>query len=222
MQVLYDTDMPIPAYRRVRMCFNIILKGKSHMSLENKPDTLRASAIRESIKVYALSNHLRYFPRNEKTLDIGCGWGFSLKINPNFYCVDADKACIAHLQSLGAKAFWADVSSKLPFEDAFFDNAFTHDVLEHLDEAEMLALFSDARRIIRPGGLFMNVVPNYNGYIVGLNPTIGHKRYIQASEVDAAAKVTGFELIKTWHTPLPAFLSELFVHNKLVTLCRAK
>lgn len=134
------------------------------MSLENKPDTLRASSLRESIKVHVLSNHLRHFPRNEKTLDIGCGWGFSLKINPDFYCVDADKACIAHLQALGAKAFWADVSSKLPFEDAFFDNAFTHDVLEHLEEPEMLALFSDVRRIIRPGGL---VIPPFLAPLLG-------------------------------------------------------
>lgn len=191
------------------------------MSLENKPDTLRTSSLRESIKVHALSNHLRLFPLNEKTLDIGCGWGFSLKINPNFYCVDADKACIAHLQSLGAKAFWADVSSKLPFDDAFFDNAFTHDVLEHLEEPEMLALFSDVRRIIRPGGLFMNIVPNKNGYMAGLDPTIGHKRFIRAPEVEAAAKETGFELVKAWHTPLPRILSEFFVHNKLVTICRA-
>lgn len=191
------------------------------MSVENKPDTLRTTSIREAIKVRVLSNHLRLFPLEEKTLDIGCGWGFSLKINPNFYCVDADKACIQYLQSIGAKAYWADVSEKLPFEDGFFDNAFTHDVLEHLDEHEMITLFHDARRIIRPGGLFMNVVPNKYGYVAGLDPTIGHKRFIQASEVEAAAKQTGFELVKTWHSPLPKIFSEFFVHNKLVTVCRA-
>lgn len=191
------------------------------MSLEDKPNTIRATSFRESLKVRFLSNHLRIFPINEKTLDIGCGYGFSLKINPDFFCVDADKSAIQHLKAKGAKAYWADVSEKLPFEESFFDNAFTHDVLEHLEEQEMLALFHEARRVLRPGGLFMNVVPNKRGYVEGLDPSVGHKRFIQAPEVELAAKQSHFQLLKTWHTPLPKMFSELFVHNKLVTVCRA-
>jgi cyclopropane fatty-acyl-phospholipid synthase-like methyltransferase len=191
------------------------------MALENKPATIRTTPWKESIKIHVLSRHLKLFPRDEKTLDIGCGWGFSLKINPEFWCVDADEACISHLQASGARAFFADVSGRLPFEDGFFDNAFTHDVLEHLEEEEMNTLFKEARRVLRRGGRFMNVVPNRKGYLMGLDPAIGHKRFIRSEEVSKAARQAGFELIKTWHTPLPGFLSEAFVHNKLVTVCRA-
>lgn len=191
------------------------------MSLDNKPATLRNSSLKERFKVMFLSGHLRHFPSHEKTLDIGCGWGFSLKINPSFYCVDADRTCIDYLQSRGVNAHFADVSTQLPFADSFFDNAFTHDVLEHLEENEMLQLFEEARRVIRVGGLFMNIVPNKKGYDAGLDPAVGHKRFVTAREVSAAAAKTGFAFERSWMTPLPGWLGELFAHNKLVTVCRA-
>lgn len=191
------------------------------MSISDKPDTIRANGLREKIKVRFLSGHLKTFPVHEKTLDIGCGWGFSLKINPDFYCVDADSQCIEFLQSMGAKAYMVDASQKLPFKDGFFDNAFTHDVCEHLEEQDMLSLFREARRVLKKGGVFMNVVPNKKGYDVGLDPKVGHKRYVQLHHIESAGMQTGFKLVKYWYTPLPQYLSEYFVHNKLVVVCRA-
>lgn len=191
------------------------------MPIYEKPATLRTSRLKEVVKVRFLSAHLRRFPRDQSTLDIGCGWGFSLKINPEFWLVDADKDCIEYLKAQGAKASHADVSGRLPFDDSSFDNAFTHDVLEHLEEQEMLNLFQEARRVLKKGGLFMNVVPNRRGYTLGLSPSVGHKRFVQVPEIQSAARATGFELMESWHTPLPKFLSELFVHNKLVVVCRA-
>ena len=196
-------------------------QGNICMSIDQKPATLRNSSLKERFKVIFLSGHLRQFPRHEKTLDIGCGWGFSLRINPAFYCVDADDACIEYLQSRGANAHFADVSSELPFTESFFDNAFTHDVLEHLEEEEMLRLFIEARRVIRTGGLFMNIVPNRKGYNAGLDPTVGHKRFVTEREVKSAAAKAGFVFERAWTTPLPKPFSELFMHNKLVTVCRA-
>lgn len=191
------------------------------MTIENKPPTLPSSKFKQAIKVKFFSNHLRWFPKEERTLDIGCGWGFSFKINPDFYGVDADIRCIEHLKSEGFKVSLADVSKPLPFDDDFFDNAFTHDVLEHLDEDQMCSLFLDTRRIIRKGGHFMNVVPNYKGYIVGVHPEVGHKRFVTEKEVEDAARETGFELISTWYTPLPKLMGSCFADNKLVTVCRA-
>jgi SAM-dependent methyltransferase len=188
----------------------------------NKPDTLKTTNFKELIKVNFLSNHIKIFKKNEKTLDIGCGWGFSLKINPDFYVCDADDQCINYLKDLGYKALKVYISEGgLPYKNSFFDNAFTHDVCEHLEEEEMLNLFKEVRRILKPGGYFMNVVPNKKGYIDGLNPLVGHKRFIGIEQVQKCANATDFELIKYWYTPLPKILSELFVHNKLVTLCKA-
>lgn len=169
-----------------------------------------------------LSRHLYAFAHSDRTLDIGCGWGFSLKINPRFWLVDGDHDCITYLESQGARASWADICTALPFEDGFFENAFSHDVCEHLREDEATSMFREARRVLRPGGLFMNIVPNRRGYNAGLqDPRVGHKRFVSVDEVNELASRTGFRLERHWHTPLPKVMSELFVHNKLVTVCRA-
>jgi SAM-dependent methyltransferase len=197
------------------------MMAQDDVTLKNNPATLRTTALKERVRARLFSNHLRRFPKHDKTLDIGSGWGFSRLINPNFYCVDADVECIDYLKSIGANAYLADITKRLPFADAFFDNAFTHDVLEHLEASETDSVFAEAHRILKPGGLFMNVVPNRRGYEAGVNPLVGHKRFIRVREIEQAAAANGFELVRSWHTPLPAALSELFVHNKLVTLCRA-
>jgi hypothetical protein len=85
----------------------------------------------------------------------------------------------------------------------------------------MFNLFNETRRIIQPGGLFMNVVPNQKGFALGLTPEVGHIRFIAVDEVREAAAQSAFELIDHWYTPLPRAFSELFSHNKLVTICRA-
>lgn len=183
--------------------------------LVKKPDTVKSNKLREWIKIKFFSNHLRFFPINEKTLDIGCGWGFSRKINPDFYFVDADVDCIEYLKSMGCKSFLANVSEELPFEDGFFDNAFSHDVLEHLDEDECLSLFEKVRCVLKKGGTFMIIVPNYKGYLM---TGIGHKRYVTEKELAEAALATDFKFVRKWHTPLPVWLGKNFVHNKLVCL----
>lgn len=185
--------------------------------LVDKPDTIKQSKLKEWIKIRFLSNHLRLFPRNEKTLDIGCGWGFSRKINPEFYFVDADVDCIAYLKSFGAKAYLANVTQELPFDDGFFDNAFNHDVLEHLDEAECFSLFKKVNRVLKKNGLFMVVVPNYKGY---MKTGIGHKRFVTEKEISDAALPTGFKIIRTWHTPFPAWIGDMFSDNKLVCILK--
>jgi SAM-dependent methyltransferase len=87
---------------------------------------------------------------------------------------------------------WADVSKPLPYEAACFDNAFTHDVLEHLTAEAMDALFADVRRLLKPGGLFLNVVPNQKGFNAGLDPAVGHIRFVDLSAVHQAASKNGF------------------------------
>jgi cyclopropane fatty-acyl-phospholipid synthase-like methyltransferase len=184
--------------------------------LVEKPDTLKQNNIlKEWLKINFLSNHLRLIPKNEKSLDIGCGWGFSRNINPDFYFVDADVDCIGFLKSIGLKAYLANVSEDLPFEDGFFDNAFSHDVLEHLDEAECLSLFKKVNRVLKKGGTFMVIVPNYKGYLMD---GIGHKRFVTEKEILEAALPTGFKFVRKWHTPFPAWLGQIFAHNKLVCI----
>ena len=191
------------------------------MILKRNPETLRAVRWKELIRTKLLSRHLQRFKHSERTLDLGCGWGFSLAINPQFWLVDADKNCVDYLRSKSTRVFLADLAQLLPFEDSFFENVFTHDVLEHLERDEIVHMFHETRRITQTGGTFMNVVPNMRGYLYGLRPDIGHKTFIDAALIRGIAEQTGFELDRVYRSPLKTGLSELFKHNKLVTICRA-
>jgi len=191
------------------------------MELKRNPPTLRTNGFRQKFRAKVLSRHLRVFKDSDRTLDLGCGWGGSLLINPKFWLVDADSECISTLKKSTDRAFLCDLAQPLPFEKGFFENAFTHDVLEHLEAEEMQHLFHEVRRVVRPGGLFMNVVPNRKGFVAGLNPQVGHKRFVTRNEVEKSAEIAGFKLVRCYRAPLGTRASELFVHNKLVTLCRA-
>jgi len=192
------------------------------MELKRNPPTIRAKGVKVRIRSLLFRLNLKLVKDSDKTVDLGCGWGGSLGVNPNFYMVDADEDCISYLKSIGANAYLNDLAKPLPFDDGFFDNAFTHDVLEHLEEIEMINLFSEARRVLKAGGLFVNVVPNQKGFKVGLTPEVGHKRFVTEKEVEAAAGLTGFKLISYYRSPLKTKFSEQFAHNKLVTVCIAK
>jgi SAM-dependent methyltransferase len=49
----------------------------------------------------------------------------------------------------------------VPYPDATFDIALTHDVLEHVDDPRVTA--AEIRRVLKPGGLSFNVFPLYLG-----------------------------------------------------------
>lgn len=189
--------------------------------MNEKPLTERSSKIREFIRSFLYRWTLRRFRKSDKTVDLGCGWGVSLSVNNKFWLIDADAECISHLKSKGARAFLGNFSEGLPFSDAFFENAFTHDVLEHLDEGEMADLFKETRRILVKNAVFMNIVPNKKGYQFGVIEEVGHKRFVTESEIKQAAEQTGFRFVKSYRTPFKTFGSELLTHNKLVVICRA-
>lgn len=58
-------------------------------------------------------NHLNAFPKSEKSLDFGAGWGISLLVNPDFYCCHIDEKCPAYLRLQSSRVERAAASGKL-------------------------------------------------------------------------------------------------------------
>jgi SAM-dependent methyltransferase len=107
--------------------------------------------------------------RAGKHLDIGCGPGtFIGSLGGSLESLGADIAVaqIAYAQDAhGApnRRFEVVPAGPLPFADAAFDVVTCIELAEHLPPATVLELFSEARRVLRPGGLFLATTPDYGG-----------------------------------------------------------
>ncbi len=96
-----------------------------------------------------------------RVLDLGCRYGALTRAyveGNEVVGVDVDREALAEAAKLGIETRWADVEQPLDFEDASFDVVVAGELLEHLREPA--AVVREARRVLRPGGLFVGSVPN--------------------------------------------------------------
>lgn len=110
----------------------------------------------------------RFLP-DDKTapvLDIGCGGGEFLYFLreqgfTNIRGIDGSLEQVAAAQNLGIRNVEvADARTYLRQHRESFQIISALSVLEHLDRQEMFELLDDVVRALRPGGLFLAVVPN--------------------------------------------------------------
>ena len=187
--------------------------------LVNKPPTIRSHPFKVWVRATFLSPHLRRLPKDKQILDLACGWGFSFRINPNIVGLDYDDACVAQLIKEGRNARKGNILQPLPFPEGTFDIVFTHDVLEHFSPDDSERIFRNVLPILKPGGLFLNIIPNKLGYDFGLEIGAGHVFYVTPEYVEEVAKRTGFEYRGYYHSPFPKFFDKFYKHNKRVITC---
>lgn len=192
------------------------------MGTFNKPPTAKARVINEWIRITFLSPYLHRIPKNEKTLDLGCGWGFSFKINPGFYGIEIDDACVNYCQEQGYKVVRGSLLEPLPFPDEFFDNCFTHDVLEHFKPDETKTIFMNVNKVLKKNKHFINIIPNKKGYDYGLSVNTGHQTFVTPEKVRELAEETGFKFLRVYSAPVPGLINPWFTHAKYVTICEKK
>lgn len=98
-----------------------------------------------------------------RVLDIGCGRGITLiemkRHGWETFGVEISETAAAHARSaLGESIFVGDVLDA-PFTDGSFDVVNIWHVLEHLPDSK--AVLTRCRRLLRPGGLLVVAVPNF-------------------------------------------------------------
>jgi SAM-dependent methyltransferase len=99
--------------------------------------------------------------RGKRVLDLGCRSGAFTQhfLEGNeIVGLDVDSVALQKAAALGIEPVLADVDQPLPFEDASFDVVVAGELLEHLQFPD--ALVAEARRVLRPGGVFVGSVPN--------------------------------------------------------------
>ena len=180
----------------------------------------KSSKIREFIKINFLSSPLKETVEGgEKTLDLGCGWGFYFKINPSAVGIEIDGDCVNYLKSRGRNIVCGDIAGTLPFKDNAFRWVVAHDVLEHFEIEDAKKIISEVLRILEPGGKFMILSPNKKGYLSGLKRSVGHKHFITFKEISDIS-YGNFVIEKHFYHPLPESVSEFFTHNKEITVLK--
>ncbi len=96
-----------------------------------------------------------FYFKNKKTLDIGCGEGEFLKIDPqNIYGMDSNTRTIEALTRNGFKVKQGGVDD-LPYADGEFDAVHCRNVIEHLPVEVAYQLLKEAARVLKPGGVFV-------------------------------------------------------------------
>ena len=184
----------------------------------DKPDTVRSSRLRNFIREHLLSRPLKETRSyQDSVLDIGCGWGSYLKINPEAYGIDSDDNCVDYLQQKGYKVVKGDLLARFPFDDGQFRCVIAHDVLEHFEYDEIQLIFHETHRVLEKEGLFLILVPHQRGYNYGLRINAGHRYYLQPHEIISLGRAK-FMLKKEYPYPLPRAPGRYFTHNKEVVV----
>lgn len=94
-------------------------------------------------------------------VDIGAGQGaISARLLEAGYRVSACDLFPEMFRAKGIECRQVDATGALPFEDESLDVAIAVEVVEHLESHR--PLFSEAARVLRPGGAFIFTTPNIN------------------------------------------------------------
>jgi SAM-dependent methyltransferase len=104
-----------------------------------------------------------------KILDAGCGDGRFLKELQkigikHLYGVDYSERALSFGRLLIPEAnfFKADLTTKIPFEDEFFDAIFMIETLEHIIPEKINNLLINLRRVLKKDGIIVITVPSIN------------------------------------------------------------
>jgi SAM-dependent methyltransferase len=97
-----------------------------------------------------------------RVLDLGCRNGALTRAylrGNEVVGVDVEAEALAEAAALGIETHLADVEQRLDFAEESFDVVVAGELVEHVRDPG--ALVAEARRVLRPGGVFVASVPNF-------------------------------------------------------------
>lgn len=185
-------------------------------------------------KEYFLRNVFNiYYPqKNEKILDIGCGWGnLSLALQKRRFDVtglDYSRKSIevckntARLFNLDESKFICRDATDTKFDPNAFDVVFAADLVEHLFPEVYLNLVKEVYNILKNGGKFIIYTPNPQHFFeilkknnLLLKRDITHVDYKTMNLLKGSLNANGFFIKKAYymesHVPFLSQIEKLFI-----------
>jgi SAM-dependent methyltransferase len=150
---------------------------------------------------------------DDRVLDLGCAAGAITHYLSTFGAepvgIDFEPLAIERARELfpGLRFEVAD-ATQLPFADASFDKAVAADFVEHIEDDTFVAMCTELRRVLVPGGLFAIYAPNprhliermkERDFVLAQNPT--HIGLRDADHMRRVLEQGGFDVLRSEWRP---------------------
>ena len=160
-------------YRTQPAPVNGNLKALSYTSMEDEPEILRKRRRRAHKKITSVIARETAATSGIKILDIGCSVGYFVKYakDKGFNCfgLDINTGSIEYARrDLNLSSLCIAEADALPFGKDVFEAIVLSHVLEHL--ANPPECLRQIRRVLKPGGILLVIVPHHRGLIARLRP----------------------------------------------------
>lgn len=150
------------------------------------------------------------FCNNARVLDaaMGCGYA-SLILNCDYIGLDIDPNMVAFARQYyqpmapNARYFCGSVLD-LPINDGEIDTYISFETIEHIQPTEVSDYLQEAKRVIKPSGLFICSTPVYRGPQFGLLAQY-HPYEFKYGQFATALMNAGFDLLEEWYQWPPHF-----------------
>jgi ubiquinone/menaquinone biosynthesis C-methylase UbiE len=106
--------------------------------------------------------------KGSRLLDVGCNDGnFTVKAaevigTKNLFGIDLDRDALEKASVKGIEAKYHDVNYRFPFEDSYFDEVISNQVLEHVADTDNF--FREIYRVLKKGGYAVISTPNISSF----------------------------------------------------------
>ena len=123
-----------------------------------------ATSLFRSFELFAIEGTLKNLKFRGPILDIGCAEGYIAKRvfkNEKILGLDNEAKYLPLAKESGTYSFLLVADAKhIPYKDNTFNFLFSNSVVEHIDKVDVV--LNEAKRILKPKGLFLFTVPNNN------------------------------------------------------------
>jgi len=123
-----------------------------------------ATSLFRSFELFAIEQTLQNLKPRGPILDIGCAEGYIAKKvfkNEKILGLDNEAKYLPLAKESGTYSFLLVADAKhIPYKDNTFNFLFSNSVVEHIDKVDVV--LDEAKRILKPEGLFLFTVPNNN------------------------------------------------------------
>jgi len=156
--------------------------------------------------------------RTDAIVDIGCGYGdFINNVAARFkYAIDLNPEASGYLAE-GVEFHATKVTDLSCMPTHSVDVAFSSNLLEHLSDQELAEAAAEFKRILKPGGLFITMQPNFYYAYREYFDDFTHKKVFSHESLADFFSSNGFELVKMERKFVPFSLKSRLPKSYLLT-----